>query len=202
MMTKVNVFLIVLVLFFTACKEKNTENYEMKNNSNYLYNDETCKQNFVDKWTKEVLQPNEMYLNDKKLYSLTTDSIIQIIGKPDTIYFNNRILGARIYNFEKKLDYWFYGKTIFSVNEKGECWIVNLDFNSTNLIIETPFINLKKDVTLKEIIDVFPYSSSRIKTSGNLWSGSIEIHATWNGSHGRWLLNFTKQKLRSITLIN
>jgi hypothetical protein len=170
----------------------------MNNNPNYTHNDKTCKLFFVNKWSEEVLQPDKMYINGKKLYTLTTDSILQIMGKPDTIYYDNRILGARIYDFEKKLDYWFYGKTIFSVNEENECWIVNLDFNSTNVVVKTPFINLKKDVTLKEIIDVFPYSSSRIKISGNLWSGSIEIHATWNGSHSRWLLNFTKQKLQSI----
>lgn len=157
----------------------------------------------VKKWQDEILDVDSLKIDGDISFMSNKNILFNHFGKPDRVNEIGRNIGYLSYianDSAMVANEIFYGRTIFE--SIGDIVVPRIiDFESTNVNIIHPKINLRKGLDVGEVCKIYPESCKLILMGGNLWSGHIELRASNSGLDPRRVfLIFRNEKLVKVAI--
>lgn len=157
----------------------------------------------IRKWRNEILDVDSLKIDGDIGFVSDKSILFSHFGKPDRVNEIGRNLGYLPYLTKDPsmvANEIFYGGTIFE--SIGDIVVPRIiDFESTNVNIVHPKINLRKGLDVGEVCKIYPESCKLILMGGNLWSGHIELRASNSGLDPRRVfLIFRNEKLVKVAI--
>lgn len=168
------------------------------------YANENCQYKVdVSKWRNEILEVDSLIIDGSIPFLATKEEVIAKFGQPDRInVIDNQLTHLNNYDRSKSAEVvdLLFGSSIFE--SKGSLAIFKIiDFESTNIELIHPKVNLREGLRINEICRLFPESCKLILLAGNTWSGHIELRTSREALDTRRIyLIFRNEKLVRVEL--
>lgn len=158
----------------------------------------------VEKWINELMDVDSILINDK-LKVITSKAIAtEAFSLPNKIIEidESKYLAYLLKEDENLIPYHivYRGISFDGINDK--LILKRITFDEEDLVLNTPFLELKKGVHIREICELYPESCKLIILGGNTWTGHIELRASKKAmlEDLRWFLIFKNESLIGVEL--
>jgi hypothetical protein len=200
-------FALLIALTIISCssplnKEKVEEDEKKKvvtKQNKKKINKELPKKKFVH----QVLDQDSVWFRDLIPYSTLQDSLISILGNPDSITILKNDCGGYVAGQEPwgdSVNIWYYGETEF-VTFKDKAEIMSIKLKGWDDTLHHPKIILSENTKIEDLAKVFPQAVERSYKSKNVEDGktytfvNLEPKPDWDN---KWKLKFFEGKLIEI----